>query len=691
MKRATWTVVAVLGVLGAVGCGGSSDNNMDMATLCTPSAKTCLDNRTKLICNEAGDVQIPAPCASGEICDGGECKADPAVACTDDDNGCTDDSTAMRCTAAHKGFDVLACPPSTKCTGKGDCMGNCIVGSSYCGPNNTLVSCVDGLSYTTTTCDTGKACVTTKGDGRLQHDPWSDNPLPPDPHAVAECKPADCYPDYYTGCNTVCGNRSDAAAPNQDKTTSTCTETPDGWKWVVTSCGTGASCATDTNWWCQNNNTVQKTCAAVCTPGEQMCLDTITYLTCGADGQWAATPTACNASAGTIQYVCTPDPANGKKVQCADFVCANGNNGACDASGNFHACGADGKMAATGTACTGGVCVAQGGPQPGGISAGHCVAQCLAGEERCVAANGQGSTYQTCNNGVWGAAQNCANSDPCFQYTTPPPLLRKKLCGGVCAPGDKRCSNSGGTQVGSGVDHYFQVCGTDGKWAAATDCTVGTCSIDPSNPAVLGCVAECIPGAKVCLGGNTAVPNTPFTAKMQDGTCQDNGRLPAAGTNCPANTYCRKNVAGQALGCVACVGGQNEWGIADTKCGNAAGAAGTTNVFTCLANSSDWDIGGTLACGAPNAVCHNATTNINPPLTTGAYCHPETGTFGGNAPPLTQSYLMQGWGKTCSNNYWNNGWGVPVSCGLLGGGSVSDCCSSHCYAEPQPAPAYCGN
>jgi hypothetical protein len=160
---------------------------------------------------------------------------------------------------------------------------------------------------------------------------------------------------------------------------------------------------------------------------------------------------------------------------------------------------------------------------------------------------------------------------------------------------------------------------------------------------VVGCIAQCVPGKTVCAGNGVAVPNTVYGAKDSSAMCDTNGRMgtPAA---CAANTYCRKDPAGQSLGCVACVGGANEFGLPDTRCGDSGGNAGNTNVFTCLANSSGWDLGGTLACGGSNNLCHRGQN-----------------------------------------------WGVPMSCAVSGGSLVADCCSTHCFADQSPSSAYCGN
>ena len=676
MNLRGWSLGAVTGLLlGMIGgCGDSNTTSTDMAQspvpICTANEKTCLNDRTAVVCSSDGLSRIPVQCAVGEKCDAGECKSDGIVACTSDENGCMNATTALRCSSTGKGFDVVTCPAGTNCVEGGLCQGACIVGSSICSDTHSLSTCADGKTYTTTSCAAADACVSTGQS----------------PYNTAARKPADCQPDE-NGCDFVCGNKVDAAAAGQTTTLSFCNETPNSYKWAAIQCAAGKS-RNPTASACNSGPGSQAACTQDCKPGDTRCADLLGFQTCGADGKWGTTVTACNADLTAAAFSCQPKTGVAGQVVCGDIAC-DGATGACDAIGKFHACGADRKVATDGTACAAGVCVADQNSPPGKWQAGSCQVQCIAGDERCVG----GSTYQTCTAGLWAASAQCAANVNCIDTTNAAGRPRK-VCG-ECLPGTHECGGTAGEQI--------RVCGSAATWGAFADCTAGACA-SPGGSADSLCVAQCFPGNKVCLGSNVTVPGVGITATSFEGTCTAQGRLPTP-TACPVNTFCRRGPSkdtssgnpgtGVPIGCVACVGTQNEFGIRDTKCSDDAGTANSGQYLTqCLANSSGWDGAANLQCTAPTTACSAASTVPPIPPATGLYCHSFGGPISG---PFTQTALR----AFCASSPFacfglppnptcdDIGSGSAISCALTDGSTVADCCSSACKPDSAPTPAFC--
>ncbi len=660
MKMSWGRTVAVLGAMLAAACGGGDVTIDDMGNsvlnvACTANEKSCLNDHTAFVCLPNGKAVVSVQCSFGEKCTAGECKADANIACSSADNGCMDATTALRCNANGAGFAVATCPSGTQCAGPGLCQGACVIGSSLCLDTGHVATCNDGKSYVTSACGATESCVTT-----------GSNPVD-----TAACKASECKPST-NGCDFVCGNKADPAAGNQTTTMSTCVQTPLGFKWLavqcpgVTSCNpAGAAC----------NGGSQASCTSECTPGDTRCTDQIDYQTCGADGKWPATTTACNTAGAAIQYICSNVPNATNKVYCADFACSSGGTGACDEAGKFHACGDDGHLAAAGTACAAGLCVItdNNGP-PGSLQPGSCKVQCHPGDEQCIG----GSTYVTCTNGLWGAPLLCATGKNCQQTSLNG--APRKVCGD-CVPGEHLCGGTNGTQI--------QLCKADATWDVFTDCAVGVCqNVGGSIGAV--CLAECFPGKKICGSQNTTVPGVNVGAADSEGACTAQGRLPTAFTTCGAGQYCRRGPAangnpGTALGCMTCVGTQNEFGLRDSKCSGDDGTANSGAYLTlCKADNSGWDGANNTMCVAPNDTCYAPSSNTQIPSVYGNYCH-NAGFWG----LTSESNLLQRVGQGCVA-WFENSSQAPISCPSSSGGTIPDCCAGFCYAEAQPIPATCG-
>ncbi len=667
-----WAVLTVVSALAGIlvnACTGTTTNNYpndsggggtvvlpDGAVVsCAPGAKECVNPSLARVCPADGSGWLSQECKVGEKCDQGGCVADPNATCAPGSGACLTATTGLRCRDNLMGFAAVTCPTGTTCQGDGLCAGSCIVGSSACMADGTLATCVNGNTFTPSSCAANERCVDVSTS----------------PYPVSACKPAECTPDAL-GCDFVCGNKADATA-DQTKFTSTCVSTPTGYKWAAVGCAAGLTCNPSAR--ACGRGTTQAACASDCTPGQSRCSpDALSTQICGPDGKWGAT-TACNANPAAAAVICQRNPTNSSAVLCGDPFCATGAIGTCDATG-LRRCGSDGKLAATGTACASGSCTAVGLPV-GGLAPGACVAECQAGDERCTASGA--TSYQTCSNGRWATPVACpsadggAAADTCFDYLTST-QRPAKLCGGVCAPNSTRCASADG---GPSTD-AIETCSAMGQWAALpTVCTVGVCTTGVVGSGAV-CVAQCVPNAVVCVGAGKDVTGTPFSGTDTFGTCTAQGTLPTSGTTlCTGTAVCRRNGAGAIApagnACIECVGsnvaGGNERGTVDTRCSDPTGTtAGTADVQTCSAGNT-WT-GGTLDCVASATTCKAASTS-GPAFDT---CNRER--FGHER---TESYYRAGGqghsrqGSSSCTLARRGNMGPPTACG-----ATPDCCSSQC-------------
>jgi hypothetical protein len=680
---AVFTVVSAFAAILVNACTGTTTNNYpndsggggtvvlpDGAVVgCAPGAKECVNTSLARICPADGSGWLSQECKVGEKCDKGDCVADATALCAPGSGACVSATTGLRCRDNLMGFAAVTCPAGTTCQGDGLCAGSCIVGSSACLPDGTLATCVNGNTFTPTACAANERCVDVSTS----------------PYPVSACKPADCTPDA-NGCDFVCGNKADATA-DQTKFTSTCVPTPTGYKWVALGCGAGLTCNPSARV-CGVGRT-QAACASDCTPGQSRCsADLLSTQICGPDGKWGAA-TACNANPAAAALICQRNPTNSSTVLCGDPLCATGAVGTCDTTG-LRRCGPDGKLAATGTACATGSCVAV-GTSVGTLAPGACVAECQAGDERCTASGA--TSYQTCANGRWATPVACPSADggaaaaTCFDYLSSTTQRPAKICGGVCAPGFTRCVSADG---GPSTD-AIETCNATGQWVTpATPCTVGACTAGVAG-AGAACVAQCVPNAVVCVGAGKDVTGTPFRGTDTFGTCTAQGTLPTAGTTlCTGTAVCRRGAAGAIApggnACIECVGssvaGGNERGTVDTRCSDPTGTtAGNADVQTCSAGNT-WT-GGMLDCVASAKTCRGAATS-GPPIDT---CNTDRAGF-----PRSESYWRaggQGHSRrgpgpfSCVSNARGRNQGPPTVCG-----ATPDCCSFQCNRATY-TPAAC--
>lgn len=609
-----------LAALFAAACGSASG----AGECSSPGTVECVNDRVSRVC-ASDKTWVAQSCASNEVCMGGSsgsgsgaggggCIAKADVSCNSTDSGCTDSTHALVCNADGMGFKSVACPPNTTCSGFGNCIGTCVVGSSRCNGTNVVQTCTDGFTYTDSDCMPGTtSCVTTTSANAAVQ--------------LAACKPMACQPS-----GTQCGNK--AADPNDTSVdySSTCVASPAGMHWQSEQCAIPGSCVTGSG------------CVQTCVPGSQRC-NGLGIQVCNAQAQWGAI-TACQPTSTGAEQTC--QTYSGYPI-CGDPVCAY-YPGACEADG-YHPC-VMGKVSATAQACAQGVCV--GGNVYNGITGGSCQPQCNPGDTRCDG----NEAFEGCDaNHRWSntVTQCAANgTDHCIGYTDPTTGGSKTVCG-ACAPGSHRCTDSAGSPTGSPLTD-IQTCDATGHFPAGSyaPCSVGQCQSTGSDAA---CVAQCVPNSTLCLGGAPATaPNPTHPGQVNWGLCDANGNIPTSGgTACGAGTSCRKSANGQPVGtganaCVVCVGpniaGGNEAGFTDTAC---VTTASPNSVETCNA-SNMWNT---------PTVCSNTS-----PYT--GVCKPEGGLPFCNGSYCTNSYLTTiGYGG-CAG-YWGTGY-QPW-------GSTPDCCS----------------
>jgi len=603
--------------------GGGGPPVLEGGTIgCPANAKECVNDHLARVCPADGSAWLSEACTDNQKCVDGACTLDTNAQCSPALDTCSGD-TALRCKPDGKGYEVTKCPPGTKCIGTGKCIGACEVGTSSCTSSSVVATCADGLQMKQTNCAIGQYCVTT-GTNK------------------ADCMAGDCQP----GTCDVCGNKID---PNADQTkfVSHCAATPNGYKWEAIGCQTGASCDPKGGSSCTGPyGSRNALCAGGCTPGATRCASTNTAQngieTCDANGTWSGTVAPCNVDPTNGGLVCMTDPSKANSVLCGDPLCAT-YDGVCDETGKIKLCGPDRKVSANSTDCVTGTCKTA--TTLNGRAAGSCGADCKAGEEHCTALGG-GNSYQTCNNGVWGAPQTCA-SGQCYGYTTPTGT-QAKLCNATCTPGTHKCTST--TTV--------QTCSPAGQWGADATCAIGTCKLSGSDYA---CVADCIPNQTLCVGSPKAGVGQ-YAGTDSYGNCTADGKAPTTTTLCDGAKACRTNGNGIYVGCVECLGpnhGGNPLGVADSRCTDQTGATGyTTSTEYCQANDT-WPA---LPVDCPqNTSC-------------------QTVAYACNSSPYAHDGSLKGLGYPggCAQ-YFGSSY-VPISCG-----STPDCC----VLNGTPGNSYC--
>ena len=514
---------------------------------CTPGDRACASDRVEKVCDPDGTAWILQACPGNEICTGTECEPDMASSC-DDGNVCMDNKTAIRCLGEDRGFEVVECEGDTYCEG-GRCRGNtCAIGSFCNGTINGMAQireCVDGDQLVDSTCAAGEVCRQRKDE--------------------AECEPAACDP--FAPDATVCGDPDDPDA-DVTKTFTTCIAAGDTFTRVPevasgecigqtvcdpTFAGTGNPCRQD------------------CTDGAQVCDSTAGgirdgYRDCD-EGEWSPVK-RCTEEGAETRLTCTPRAdlmaSDVPTILCAEPICTaafeSGGTieGTCD-GGRIRRCNSDGTLAEA-EDCEEGICRRTGGGATAdGYLPGACdtTAECQEGEQRCVQDTGSATPrFQSCDGGVWSPVlETCEDDAACYGYTDSDGM-RRKLCDAECAPNTRRCS--GGA---------VQICDATGTWGDDIECSAGRCQNLGSQDAA--CQLPCAPGMIRCAGSNVTASDMGHVGTSQQQVCGDDGQWEDA-TDCSGTETCRIGRLGVPTGCVECVGsgvlGGNEHGYADTRC-----------------------------------------------------------------------------------------------------------------------------
>lgn len=312
-----------------------------------------------------------------------------------------------------------------------------------------------------------------------------------------------------------------------------------------------------------------------CQPGLPRCFGDFGYQVCQQDGTWGSSQTCAGYSMNGTTSFCAEIPTStsggGAWGSCVDPACwywlgrgALGGAtpvGVCQPDGTIDRCDSGGALSIQPCA---GVCTQVAALD--GRAVGYCAPACADGARECLG----GPFYRACANGRWGAPESCA-AGACNPVATG--AVPDTRCGGPCDRGTSRCSADLGT---------VESCGDGGAWTVDRTCLLGRCV--PAG-AQAECETECTPGARQCA----------FDGASSESLCDATG-LWGADSACAAGTSCR--VSGNfALGCVACVGGGNALGAADSRCDADGGVA------SCGADDQ-WAAG--APCAAPQ-VCQTVT------------------------------------------------------------------------------------
>jgi hypothetical protein len=196
-----------------------------------------------------------------------------------------------------------------------------------------------------------------------------------------------------------------------------------------------------------------------------------------------------------------------------------------------------------------------------GRALGFCTSECRNGARECIA----GPLYRECLGARWAPEpKECLGGATCHPTGGPMPDVQ---CGGACDPGTSRCAAD---RAG------IEVCSGAGLWEPGQHCIRGACRAGGPQAE---CEAECTPGQRQCA----------YDGADTERACDDSYRW-QPNAPCPMGTRCRAS-AGESLGCVACLGRGNAYGVGDSRC----------------------DAGGLARCGEDNAwqaqfPCGDATT-----------------------------------------------------------------------------------
>jgi hypothetical protein len=307
-----------------------------------------------------------------------------------------------------------------------------------------------------------------------------------------------------------------------------------------------------------------------CSPGVPRCHGDFGYQMCEQDGGWSESHSCAGYSSnGTTSYCADLPTEMGEPWgTCIDPACwywwkrgllaatpDGASVGVCLPDGTIHKCSPGGTLSFA--ACAGTCSRVE---RLDGRDLGFCAPACAEGARECVG----GPFYRVCTAGRWEAtARTCAGACNPLASGAHPDIR----CGGACDPGTSRCRADGAA---------IEVCADDATWKLDRACTLGRCR--PAGPQA-ECEAECLAGQHACA----------FDGDTVERRCGDAGRWTTQ-LACGDGTSCRLS-GDLALGCVACVGTGNAFGIADSRCASDADAGTDASSADAGAHASSADAG----------------------------------------------------------------------------------------------------
>lgn len=468
---------------------------------CAEAERQCKDGAA-LVCAD-GTWVLDEVC--GATCEGGQC----VDACTPDRLQCSGTTRLQRCNGVEY-VDEQQCEFLCQ---EDACVGECVPDARRCDPDaeNEAQSCTaTGQWGENLACPSGSFCVS-----------GACKPCDPGSRRCTETGPELCSDDGEWAPQGSCADPTPACllgvcvecSPGEkrchDNQLQQCND--DGWGWALLETCSGETPAC-----------IQSTAACGrCQQGDVQCGGSVVQ-TCNAEGGWEDSETCSGSTPRCVSGACTAcDPALAER-RCQDSDTTE----QCGTDGNWgesHDCGGEtplcredrnytcgckeGERRCSGNtpeACRGGAWVAE--AQCSGQldyclpKSGRCVA-CEPGDEICQ----NGVAHRCSDDGGWlslnscaGSRVNCGGCDLGEDCTEHADCNSEACVDGACAecsPGERRCRNGNSTEV----------CGNDGRWGGATNCSgdLPVCRADLG--AVCGCdegEARCRNNAReVCIGG----------------------------------------------------------------------------------------------------------------------------------------------------------------------------------------------
>ena len=399
-------------------------------------------------------------------------------------------------------------------------------------------------------------------------------------------------------------------------------------------CGDDGTWANGTKWdtcssVCEDSGGGRAECAGDCVPGKRTCNASKTgYKECDNVGGWSINETC------TGQQLCYEEFAG--EAECVD--CTPGET-KCEGN-TFKKCGSDGTWNGAGSAAvdcgdTNETCKVESGNAKCGGVCGPTDLQCK-----------DDDTPQTCVDGAWVDAADCASSKSCIDATG--------TCGGACGPTEKQCKD----------DDTPQTC-VDGAWVDAADCASSKSCIDSTG----ACGGVCGPTEKQCRDDDTPQ------------TCVDGAWVDA--TDCPSSRSCV-----DATGTCGGVCGPTEKKCRDNDTPQTCVDGTWVDATDCATSLSCVDATGTCGgvCGPTQKQCRDDDTPQTcvdgawvdaTDCATNQSCMSASGQCGGVCGPTEIDCVDSRSYKSCSDGAWTS---TTTSC-TFACDQTQDVCTGSCVPD----------